>query len=189
MTPSGSGSRPRVRRLATTELTPADVSAIRSLLEDAFGPDEDERFTDDDWDHAVGGVHFVLDLDGALIAHASVVERRLQIGGRPVRTGYVEAVAAAPGHQGAGYGSMLMADVATWIATHFELGALGTGRHSFYERLGWQRWRGPSSVRALDGTHRTPDDDGFILVLATPASPTLDLTEPISCDWRAGDVW
>ncbi|MEX1169529.1 MAG: GNAT family N-acetyltransferase [Chloroflexota bacterium] len=180
---------PRVRRLATIELTPADVSAIRALLEDAFGPDEDERFTDDDWDHAVGGVHFMLDVDGETVAHASVVERSLQIAGRPVRTGYVEAVAVAPDHQRAGYGSMLMTGVTSWIAARFELGALGTGRHPFYERLGWQTWHGPSSVRAPEGTRRTPDEDGYILVLSTPTSPPFDLTDPISCDWRTGDVW
>jgi aminoglycoside 2'-N-acetyltransferase I len=162
---------------------------IRDLLTEAFGPDDDERFTDDDWDHAVGGIHFVLDLAGEVVGHASVVERVLELDGRPVRTGYVEAVAVAPGHQGLGYGSTLMADVTSWIVEHFELGALGTGRHRFYERLGWQTWRGPSSVREAAGTHRTPDEDGYILVLATPTSPSFDLTDPISCDWRHGDVW
>jgi len=37
--------------------------------------------------------------------------------------------------------------------------------------------------------HRTPADDGYILVLPTPSSPHFDLTAPISCDWRRGDVW
>jgi aminoglycoside 2'-N-acetyltransferase I len=188
VTPGGD-RRPRLRRLPTAELTPGEITTIRALLGEAFGRDEDERFTDDDWDHAVGGVHFVLDLAGKVVAHASVVERVLELDGRPVRTGYVEAVAVAPGHQGLGYGSTLMADVTSWIADRFELGALGTGRHRFYERLGWQTWAGPSSVRAPDGTRRTPDEDGFILVFATPTSPPFDLAEPISCDWRPGDVW
>lgn len=47
----------------------------------------------------------------------------------------------------------------------------------------------PSFVRTVDGTRRTPDEDGYILVLATPLSPTLALAAPISCDWRPGDVW
>ena len=66
---------------------------------------------------------------------------------------------------------------------------LGTGRHRFYERLGWQTWRGPTSVRAPEGMQRTPDEDGYILVLTTPSSPPLDPAAPISCDWRVGDVW
>jgi aminoglycoside 2'-N-acetyltransferase I len=40
-----------------------------------------------------------------------------------------------------------------------------------------------------DGERPTPAEDGYIMVLRTPASPPLDLEAPISCDWRAGDVW
>jgi aminoglycoside 2'-N-acetyltransferase I len=181
--------RGHLRRLATTELTSAEVATIRTLLDEAFGTNEDERFTDPDWDHAVGGIHFVLDLGGEIVAHASVVEREIHVGGRPLRTGYVEAVATAVDRQGRGLGSVLMVDVTDWIRDHFELGALGTGRHHFYERLGWQTWAGPSSVRAPDVMRRTPDEDGYILVLRTPTSPPFDVNEPISCDWRPGDVW
>lgn len=179
----------RLRRVPTKDLTPAEDSAIRELMLVAFGSDDDERFTDDDWDHAVGGVHFVLDLNGDVIAHASVVERELHIDGHPLRTGYVEAVATAPDRQGAGFGSLVMADVTAYIRDRFELGALGTGRHRFYERLGWLTWTGPSFVRTADGPRRTPDEDGHILVFPTPSSPPIDLAAPISCDWRSGDVW
>jgi len=181
--------RPIVRRVSTGDLTSSEIAAIRALLKAAFGTDEEERFTDDDWDHAVGGLHFVLELDGRIIAHAAVVERQLEVAGKPLRTGYVEAVATAPDRQGAGFGSLLMTDVNDWIGEWFELGALGTGRHRFYERLGWLTWKGPSSVRTVDGSLATPDEDGYILVLPTSSSPPLDLTEPISCDWRAGDAW
>jgi aminoglycoside 2'-N-acetyltransferase I len=179
----------RLRRVPTAGLTTAETTAIRAMLEAAFGSDDEERFGKDDWDHAVGGVHFVLDVDGEVVGHASVVERVLHVGDHPLRTGYVEAVASAIGHQGAGFGSLLIADVNDYVRDGFELGALGTGRHHFYERLGWLIWKGPSSVRTSDGTHRTPDEDGFILVLPTPSSPPLDVTAPISCDWRPGDVW
>lgn len=183
------GGGRRLRRLATAELTDVELRSIRAILDEAFGSDEEERFTDDDWDHAVGGIHFVLDLGGEIVAHASVVERRLEIDGLPVRTGYVEAVAVAASWHGDGLGSIVMSDVTVWIAERFELGALGTGRHRFYERLGWLTWRGPSSVRTPNGEQRTPDDDGSILVLATPMSPPFDLDAPISCEWRPGDIW
>jgi aminoglycoside 2'-N-acetyltransferase I len=179
----------RLRRVATAALTAQEVAAIRELMVVAFGSDEEERFTDEDWDHSIGGVHFVLDIDGVIVSHASVVERDLHIDGRSLRTGYVEAVATAPERQGTGLGSRALTDVAAYIGERFELGALGSGRHSFYERLGWQTWAGPSSVRTPDGTNRTPDDDGYIFVLPTPSSPSLDITAPISCDWRPGDVW
>jgi aminoglycoside 2'-N-acetyltransferase I len=181
--------RPGLRRQSTQELTPSEIAAIRALLERAFGSDEEERFTEADWDHAVGGVHFVLDVAGEIVSHASVVERELHVGGRLLRTGYVEAVATTPERQGAGFGSLVMADVTSWIRDRFELGGLGTGRHGFYQRLGWLIWIGPSSVRIGDGEQPTPEDDGYILVLPTPSSPPLDLSAPVSCDWRPGDVW
>jgi aminoglycoside 2'-N-acetyltransferase I len=181
--------RPRLRRLSTRELTRSELAAIRALLERAFGSDEEERFTDADWDHSLGGVHFVLDVAGEIVAHASVVERDLHIGGRPVRTGYVEAVATEPERQGAGFGSLVMTDVTTWIKDRFELGGLGTGRQGFYLRLGWLTWIGPSSVRMGDNERPTSEDDGYIMVLPTPSSPPLDLTLPISCEWRPWDVW
>jgi aminoglycoside 2'-N-acetyltransferase I len=181
--------RPRLRRIATHDLTTPQVLAIRALMAAAFGRDQEERFTDDDWDHAVGGVHFVLELDGEVIAHASVVEREIHVDQRPFRTGYVEAVATLPDRHGSGFGSLVMTDVTSYIRDGFELGVLGTGRHTFYQRLGWLTWTGPSFVRTASGDRRTPDDDGYILVLPTRSSPPLDLSAPISCDWRPGDVW
>jgi aminoglycoside 2'-N-acetyltransferase I len=181
--------RPRLRRCSSADLTPKEVAAIRSMLVTAFGPDEEERFGEDDWDHALGGLHVVLDVNGVIVSHAAVVEREIHIDGRPLRTGYVEAVATAVGRQGAGLGSIVMTDVTSYIRDEFELGALGTGRHRFYERLGWTTWQGPSFVRSAAGLQRTPNEDGYILVLMTPSTPSLDLTAPISCDWRPGDVW
>jgi aminoglycoside 2'-N-acetyltransferase I len=187
--PAPDPDQPRLQRLSTPELTGRQVAAIRALLEVAFASDQEERFTDDDWDHAVGGVHFVLELNDELIAHASVVERELHVDGRPLRTGYVEAVATAPDRQGLGFGSLVMADVTSWIKDRFELGALGTGRQRFYERQGWLIWTGPSFVRTREGPRRTPEEDGYIMVLPTRSSPPIDLTVAISCDWRPGDVW
>lgn len=188
MTPAGPGAV-RLRRLATTDLTSAEVRTIRAILWAAFEPDED-GFTEDDWEHALGGVHFVLDVDGEVAAHAAVVERAIHVGDRPLRTGYVEAVATDPDRQGRGLGTAVMRDVTEYVRETFELGALGTGSHRFYERLGWLTWKGPSGVRLPDGTLQpTPDDDGYILVLPTPTSPPLDLAAPISCEWRPGDGW
>jgi aminoglycoside 2'-N-acetyltransferase I len=181
--------RPRLRRVSSPDLTEPEIANIRTLLAAAFGPDDDERFTDDDWAHAIGGLHFVLDLEDEIVAHASVVERELHIDGRPLRTGYVEAVGVTPDRQDAGFGSLVMAEVTAYIRECYEFGALGTGRHRFYERLGWRVWAGPTFVRTEDGLQRTPEEDGDILVLLTPASPSLDFTASLSCDWRPGDVW
>ena len=111
------------------------------------------------------------------------------MGDRALRTGYVEAVATAVARQRQGLGSLLMEGVNSYIRDRFELGALGTGRHHFYERLGWKTWQGPTLVRMPEGARRTPDEDGYILVLTTPTSPDLNLSAPIACHWRTGDVW
>jgi len=179
---------PQLRRVPTAALTPRELRAIRGLMDVAFGTG-DEAFADEDWVHALGGEHFVQDLVGEIVSHAAVVQRSLEIGGRLLRTGYVEAVATAPDEQGKGHGSLVMEAATEHIRSTFELGALGTGRHSFYERLGWETWRGPAFVRSPEGERRTPDDEGYILVLRTTTSTSFHLDEPISCDWRPGDVW
>jgi aminoglycoside 2'-N-acetyltransferase I len=112
---------------------PAELlAAVHRLLLDAFGED----LSDDDWDHALGGWHAVVEEDGAVLAHAAVVPRALEVAGVRRHAGYVEAVATAPGRQGAGLGSRAMALLAGVLHEHFELGALSTDRHRFYERLG-----------------------------------------------------
>jgi aminoglycoside 2'-N-acetyltransferase I len=179
----------RLRRLPTHQITESDIAALRELLWAAFATDVDGEFTEDDWQHALGGVHFVLEVGGMIQGHAAVVERELHVANMPLRTGYVEAVAITPGRQRSGLGTVVMAEVSRHVAGEYELGALGTGSQAFYERLGWQTWRGPSSVRTAHGEVPTPADDGYIMVLPTPRSPALDFDAPISCEWRAGDVW
>jgi aminoglycoside 2'-N-acetyltransferase I len=178
-----------MRRASTHELTNSEIDAIKALLHAAFEHDEHGRFTEEDWQHSIGGVHFLGELEGGIVAHASVVERSLHVAGVPIRTGYVEAVATVPRHQGRGFGTQVMREVNALIAAEYDLGALGTGSQGFYERLGWQIWRGHSHVRTPAGDEPTPDEDGYIMVLVAPSSPAIDLEAPISCEWRPGDVW
>ena len=181
----------RLRQLTSDQLTPAEHAAIRALMDVAFAPTPEDMFTDDDWQHALGGMHFVLAVQGEIVSHASVVERRLYAGVRELRTGYVEAVATLPARQGLGHGTRVMLAVGEHLVNAgFELGALGTGSQGFYERLGWQAWRGPLYVRRDESLERTPDDEGGVMVLLTPASPPdLDLEDALICEWRPGDVW
>lgn len=179
----------QVRTASTDELSPRELAVLRELFGSAWSDHPDGAFTDDDWDHAVGGVHFLLEEGEAIVAHASVVERELHADGHRLRTGYVEAVATRPTHQGRGYGSAVMRQVTDHIDRTFPLGALASGSRAFYGRLGWVAWRGPTFVRSSDGLLRTAEDDGYIFVRLTPTTPDLDVTAPISCDWRPGDVW
>ena len=170
----------------TSDLSPDFLTTLKSMLEEAYG----EPFVED-WDHALGGVHFYVEEDGDPIAHASVVERFLETGGHRLRTGYVEADATRPDRRRRGIGSQLIDDLSDYVTHEFELGALGTGEFAFYERYGWERWRGLTSVRAETGELlRTPNEDGYVMILRTMRTPSdLDLSWQITCDWRTGDVW
>jgi aminoglycoside 2'-N-acetyltransferase I len=173
-----------VRAVPTGQLSPPELAALRALLDDAF----EGGFTDDDWDHTVGGLH-VLALEDGIVAHAAVVERLLMASGVALRTGYVEGVATATAHRGRGHASTVMRAAGRVIQENYELGALSTGLPDFYVGLGWEVWRGPTYTNAPDGPRRTPEEDGTIMVLRTRVTEALDSTLPLMCDWRSGDVW
>jgi aminoglycoside 2'-N-acetyltransferase I len=176
-----------LRTCHTAELTAAELDRLRRLVDAAFGP----RFTDDDWEHALGGLHTLVLEQGELVAHVSVVQRRLLHQDRAVRTGYVEALAVRGDRRRRGYAAAAMGEAERVIDRAYDLGALadGTGIHDFYQRRGWRTWAGPTFVVGPRGREWTPDDDGGVLVWRTPTSPALDLDAPLGCDWRDGDVW
>jgi aminoglycoside 2'-N-acetyltransferase I len=177
-----------IRQVSAANLTEVETSAIRDLLRAAF-EDDGEGFTDEDWEHATGGTHFLLEDAGAVLSYASVVPRELQADGRPLRVGYVEAVATRLDVQRRGHGTNVMWAVDEHIRSTYELGALSTGIPDFYRRFGWELWLGSTAVRTQRGLVPTPDDDGGVMVLATPTTPALDRHATISCEWRPGDVW
>ena len=180
-------SMTRLRSVTTAELTDAELEALRRLLFDAFGG----RFEESDWEHTLGGVHVLAEEDGGVVAHGAVVPRVLATGGRELRTGYVEGVATRGDRRGRGLATVVMREVGRVIEEGYELGALsdGTGIPGFYQRLGWEAWQGPTFVAGPRGRERTATDDGSVLVLRTPATGALEMTAPIACDWRSGDVW
>jgi aminoglycoside 2'-N-acetyltransferase I len=171
--------------LPTAELAPAVQAEVRALLDAAF----EGEFGDDDWAHSLGGWHVVRRVGDLLVAHASVVPRPIVTAERTWRAGYVEAVATAPAAQRAGNGSAVLREVAGIVRDRFEIGVLSTGRWSFYERAGWERWRGTTWVRGPEGRARSADDDDGIMVLRTGESAAVDLSREITCDDRAGDPW
>lgn len=174
-----------VRWFRTAEAAAEELASIRALMDRAFDGD----FTEDDWDHSVGGWHVVALDGGVMVSHASVVRRTLDVGDVSFDTGYVEAVATDPGRQALGFGTAVMRAVADVIEAHHQLGALSTGGHHFYERLGWERWLGPTFVRDAGELIRTRDEDDGILVLRFGPSAGLDLSASISCEARPGDDW
>jgi aminoglycoside 2'-N-acetyltransferase I len=173
-----------VRTAHTADLDVATRDAGRALLFDVF-----DDMTDDDWEHALGGIHALVWEGTELVGHASVVQRRLLYAGRALRTGYVEGVGVRADRRGRGYGAALMAALERVVRGGYDLGALGSSEEAqkFYARRGWLVWQGPTSVLTPDGVRRTEEDDGGVYVL--PVTVELDRSAELTCDWRAGDVW
>jgi aminoglycoside 2'-N-acetyltransferase I len=119
---------PRIRRIATDGLTPSEIASIRQLLWSAFAGED--PMSEEDWEHAIAGEHFVAEVDGEIVGYASVAERELRISGQPCRAGYVEAVATVRAWQHRGIGTAIMLAVGRYMDETFELGALGTGVHA-----------------------------------------------------------
>lgn len=169
----------------TCELSTDTLAAFRRLLDTAFAG----GFSDDDWEHTLGGLHAAVWVADAPVAHGAVVQRRLLHAGRALRTGYVEGVAVHPDHRGRGHAQAVMAELERVIAGGYELGALSAsaaGRGVYVSR-GWREWGGPTGVLTTAGVRRTPEDDGSVFVW--PVSAPLDPAAELVCDWRDGDVW
>ena len=158
------------------------LAGARALMDLAF-----DDLEDDDWEHALGGVHALVVDDDRVLAHGSVVLRRLLHAGRALRCGYVEAVATHPDHRRRGLAARVM-DALEALGPGYDLMALGASDEglALYAARGWVPWRGPTSVLSPDGIRRTPDEDGAVLVLGADG---LDLDGGLTCDWREGDVW
>jgi aminoglycoside 2'-N-acetyltransferase I len=177
----------------TAQLDPSVLAEARRVLGEAFVEDRASgrpgSFDDTDWDHALGGVHALVHVDGALVAHGSVITRRLLHAGRTWRVGYVEAVAVAAAARRRGHGAAVMAALAGVITRAHEFGALSATDDGapLYRACGWELWRGPVSVLTPSGIVPTPREDGAIWVL--PLAAALDLDGGLACDWRDGDVW
>jgi len=168
----------------TADLTAAELTEIRALLDAAF-----DGVDDTDVAHALGGMHALVRADGRLVAHGAVVFRRLLHGERSLRTGYVEAVAVAPTHRRRGLGGVVMGELERIIRGGYELGALGASEDGagLYRARGWQCWSGTVSVLGPRGIERCPEEDGSIYVL--PVTAELEWSGDLACEWRDGDVW
>ncbi len=169
----------------TAALDAAVLRAARALLDEVFAGE----MTDEDWEHALGGMHALVWEADQLVGHAAVVQRRLLHRGRALRTGYVEAVAVRADRRRRGYGTAMMTALETVIRSAYEVGALGSSEmgEPFYAACGWTRWRGKTWALTPEGIVRTPAEDDGIYVLELEVA--LDLAGELTCDWREGELW
>ena len=176
---------PTPRLVHSAFLGSTERAAVRALLTSVF-PDDS---TDDNLEHAFGGMHAMIWAGGELVAHGSVVMRRLLHKDAALRTGYVEGVAVRPDRQRQGLGNAVMASLETVISGAYDIGALSASEAGMplYEKRSWLRWSGTASVLAPSGIVRTPEEEDCLFVL--PVTAQLDFGGDLACDWRAGDVW
>lgn len=174
----------RVQVAHTADLSRQDLAAARSLIYEVF-----DDATEDDWEHCLGGMHAIVWDGDELVAHGSVIQRRLIYKERALRTGYVEGVAVRASLRRQGLGGAVMSELERVIKAAYELGALGSSDEGlpFYAARGWQRWAGMSYALTPKSIVRTPDDDDGIFVL--PVAEPLDLTAELTCDFRHGEPW
>lgn len=170
----------------TSQLADGDLRELRELLDGAFGG----NFADEDFEHALGGVHALVREDGELIAHGSVVQRRVLHRGRALRTGYVEAVAVRPDRRRRGLGGRVMAALEEVIGRAYVLGALSASADGarLYEGRGWAVWGGRIGALSPEGPVRLADEEGSTYVWLPPGGALEDPAGRLDFDWRDGDV-
>jgi aminoglycoside 2'-N-acetyltransferase I len=172
-----------VRTAHTADLDAATLAAAHALLDEVF----EGELTAEDWEHCLGGVHALAYEGDTLVGHAAVVQRRLRYGEQALRTGYVEGVGVHRDRRRRGHADALMDGLERVIRAAYDVGALGATDEALalYTKHGWRAWEGPLSAITPDGLVATPEETGSILVL----TDTLDLTRPLACDWREGELW
>ena len=169
---------------SSAELSGQARDEILALCGRAYGEDLRAAF-----DGFAEPMHVLATVEGTIVSHALWVTRWLAPGGRaPLRTAYVEAVATDPVHEGRGLASAVMRTLVSRVAT-FRLAALcpsDRGR-ALYSRLGWETWLGPLAIRQGSDVLETPEES--VMIYRLPWSPPLNLTEPLSAEWRPGESW
>ena len=178
--------------IAAQQLPASVRSEIQLLCNSAYGEDLSYLFAayTVDW-------YILAHLDNRLVGNAMIVTRWLQAGHGPLlRTAYVEMMATAPGYQGRGIGSSVMQRLAKVAADGgYDLAALCPADTGIYNRLGWEYWIGPLFIRrsicpGKETPALIPTPEEQVMVLRLPETPTLDLRQSLSAEWReGGELW
>ncbi|MEV0413330.1 GNAT family N-acetyltransferase [Streptomyces sp. NPDC050448] len=170
----------------TSQLGSGELRELRELLDRAFDGD----FADEDFEHALGGMHVLVREGGELVAHGSVVQRRVLYRGRALRTGYVEGVAVRADRRRRGLGGQVMAGLEGVIGRAYALGALSASEEGarLYAARGWAVWGGQIGVLGPQGPERLAGEEGSTYVWFPPGGVLDDPAGRLDFDWRDGDV-
>ena len=184
-----------IQIIPACKLTWLQKKAIQDLCTRAYGED-----VWCDYDYLNSAFHVVGFDQEQIVSHALWVERCLNVNGvEPLLTAYVEYVATEPSMQGLGLASQLLRFLIDAIqnlefletelhqGVRYQLAALAPEDSNFYERLGWELWRGDLCVHQNGQQIATPDDDVMIYRLAS--TPKISVNDVLSAEWREGELW
>lgn len=167
----------------TGELGEARLVELESFLKNVFGPGFDPAA----WVNCCGGTHILLYLNKNIVAHASLVFRHAKISGILHETMYLEAVAVNADQRKKQLGHSVMGIANFIIHESGRTGLLATSAVSFYRRLEWEEWIGPSFV-FLGEIQTEARPRGKIMYLPA-AGASIDPNCPIAIAYREGDIW
>ncbi|MFF0472976.1 GNAT family N-acetyltransferase [Streptomyces sp. NPDC004284] len=175
-----------VRIAPTHELGAARLRSVRELLDTAFDGD----FSDDDWDHTLGGVHAWIEDERGIAAHGAVVQRRAIHRGRSHRVGYVEGVAVRGDLRRRGLGGAVMEELERVIDGAYRFGALGASDDgaALYRARGWRVWEGRLEALGPEGIVHLAEEEGHVFLCPAAGRALPDPAAPLVFDWRDGDV-
>ena len=157
------------------ELSQAEQDALASLREEIDFGTPPYTWTPNEarpW-------RFLVWQDDRLVTHVGVLDRTIQVGGRPLHVAGVYAVMTRPADRGRGYASAALERAAAFMRD--ELPAAEHGllvcideRIRFYERLGWRRIEAPVAFEQPDG-RRVNEINTMVLPLRGKAWPSGDV--------------
>jgi predicted N-acetyltransferase YhbS len=184
---------------------PGDLPQIYDVLATCFTDapielfvEQTERDSTFRWRHAR-----VAEIDGRIVAHVRIFDRKMRVCGVPVRAAGVGSVATLPQHEGSGVATALLYDA---IHEAHRLGMalayLYTGLPAFYERVGFRIVRQPAfhadaGEAARIGHHHAYDlrpieDAGIPALLRIYRTATAGTTGAIARTtrtWRDAQHW
>lgn len=159
-------------------------SEILNLLKDAFEGD----FSEEDWQHSLGGVRLIGFMNEEIVAHGAVVPRAVRIDDVEEIIGYVEAIAVDPRFWRQGIGTALMEEITKICKSQYQFSMLSTGEKDFYRRSGWVDFKGESYVDLGEKVVRSEEEDEGLMYLGVGKYLNVSPLKVV-CKSRSGDSW
>ena len=174
----------RIETFEDAKLSETLEITLKRLLDEAFEGD----FSEEDWNHSLNGTRFVGYMGDLVVAHGSVVKRKIWINEVEKLAGYIEAIAVLPSHWRLGIGSALMKEISQYCLENFDYCLLSTDEKSFYRRFGWKDFEGSSFVLSGEEEVSTQSENEGLMYLLGVDVEIHSITKVV-CEERDGDAW